>query len=164
MSPTHSTNGVPPTLRLHRDAHGRLVFTDPGGQQHAGVEPIRAFPISAPRTGIALCDAAGRELLWIECLDDLPPGPRATLEEALAQREFVPILQRVLSISAPAEPSEWDVETNRGRTRFILNSEDDVHRLDHRLAIIKDAQGLRYLIPDLRKLDAASRRFLERFL
>ena len=122
------------------------------------------FPISAPRHGIALCDAAGGELLWIECLDDLVPGPRLPLKRRWPSASSSPSSYRVLRISAPAEPSEWDVETNRGRTRFILNSEDDVHRLDHRLAIIKDAQGLRYLIPDLHKLDAASRRFLERFL
>jgi hypothetical protein len=166
MHPTPSSNGAPspPALVLHRDGRGRLVYTDADGRQHVGVEPVRAFPISAPRQGVALCDATGRELLWIERLDDLPPGPRATLEEELAQREFVPVLLRVVRISAPAEPSEWEVETDRGPTRFVLNSEDDVHSLDGHRALVKDAQGLRYLIPDLRRLDANSRRLLERYL
>ncbi len=165
MHPTPSTNGaVPVTLALQRNGHGRLVFTDDQGRQHVGVEPIRAFPLSAPREGVALCDDAGRELLWIARLDDLAHGPRLLLEEELAQREFVPILQRVVRISAPSEPSEWVVETDRGRTRFILNSEDDVHCLDGSRAIVKDAQGLRYLIPNLRQLDPGSRRLLERFL
>jgi len=166
MHPTHSTNGAPaaPGLALERDARGRLVFTDADGRQHLGVEPIRAFPISAPRTGIALCDAGGRELLWIANLDGLPPGARAILEEELARREFVPILRRIVRISAPAEPSEWEVETDRGPTRFVLNSEDDVHRLDGARALVKDAQGLRYLIADLGQLDAGSRRLLERYL
>jgi hypothetical protein len=166
MHPTHSTNGAPatPGLALERDARGRLVFTDADGRQHVGVEPIRAFPISAPRSGIALCDAGGQELLWIANLDGLPPESRAILEEELAHREFVPILRRIVGISAPAEPSEWEVETDRGPTRFVLNSEDDVHRLDGDRALVKDAQGLRYLIADLRKLDADSRRLLERYL
>jgi ATP-binding cassette subfamily B protein len=143
---------------------GRLLFNDADGRQHTGVEPVRAFPISAPRAGIALCDPAGHELVWIPGLDDLPSPQRALLEDELARREFIPVLRRIKSISAPAEPSEWQVETDRGPTRFILNSEDDVHSLDSRRALIKDAQGLRYLIPDLRKLDATSRRLLERYL
>jgi hypothetical protein len=152
---------------LQCDAHGRLVLLLEQGRpprRHVGVEPVRAFPLSSPRHGIALCDAGGRELLWIECLDDLPPGPRAALEEALAVREFVPILRRVVRINAPAEPCEWEVETDRGPTRFVLNSEEDVHPLDRHGALIRDAQGLRYRIPDLRQLDAVSRRLLERYL
>jgi hypothetical protein len=62
------------------------------------------------------------------------------------------------------EPSEWEVETDRGPTRFILNNEDDVRRLDDQRALVIDASGIRYLIPDLRSLDAASRRVLERYL
>jgi hypothetical protein len=162
MSATPAANGAAPAL--HRDAHGRLVFTDAGGRQHVGVEPIRAFPLTAPRECVSLCDRAGRELLWIERLDDLPPEPRAALEEALERREFVPVLRRVIRISALAEPSEWEVETDRGPTRFILNSEDDVHPLEDGRALVKDAQGLRYLIPDLRRMDATSRRLLERYL
>jgi Domain of unknown function (DUF1854) len=157
MQPTHA-------FTLLQDAHGRQVFTDADGGRHIGVEAIRAFPISAPRHGISLVNAAGRELLWIENLDDLPAEQRSALEEALTQRDFMPILHRVLRISSPTEPSEWEVETDRGRTRFVLNSGDDVHCLDGSRAMVKDVQGLRYLILDLRKLDSASRRLLERYL
>jgi hypothetical protein len=61
-------------------------------------------------------------------------------------------------------PSEWRVETARGATRFLLKSEDDVCPLDDHRALVTDANGIRYLIPDLRQLDATSRRLLERFL
>jgi hypothetical protein len=166
MHSAHSTNGSPNPagFALEFDVRGRLVLTDADGRQHIGIEPVRAFPISAPRSGIALCDAGGRELLWVANLDELPPGPRAILEEELARREFIPVLRRIMHISAPTEPSEWEVETDRGPTRFVLNSEDDVHHLDGDRALVKDAQGLRYLIADLRQLDATSRRLLERYL
>jgi ABC-type multidrug transport system ATPase subunit len=140
-----------------------VVAFDPHSSTLPG-EPVRSFPISAPRFGVALCDAHGRELAWVESLDDLPPELRHLIEEALALRELMPILKRVVRISAPMEPSEWQVETDRGPTRFVLNSEDDVHSLDGSRALIKDAQGLRYLIPDLERLDATSRRLLERYL
>ena len=55
------------------------------------------------------------------------------------------------------------VETDRGPVLLTLNSEDDVRRLGPHRALIVDAQGLRYLVPDLRALDAASRRILEHY-
>lgn len=149
---------------LDHDAWGRLVLTDADGRTHTGVELIRAFPLSDPRHGISICDAKGRELVWIADLDALPPVLMTQIEEELAQREFVPIIHRIVKVSAPVEPSEWEVETDRGRTSFVLNNEDDVHELDEQRALITDTNGIRYLIPDLRQLDANSRRLLERYL
>lgn len=146
------------------DAWGRLVFSDAAGRAHAGVEPVRAFPVSDPNHGIAICDAAGHEILWIDNLEDLPGPARRVLEEELARRELMPHIRRIKTVSAPVEPSEWEVETDRGPTRFILDSEDNVRRLGEHRAMIVDAHGLRYLIPDLRVLDATSRRLLERYL
>jgi hypothetical protein len=151
-------------FRLAVDAWGRLMLTDAAGRQHVGVEPVRSFPVSDPAHGISLCDAEGHELFWIDDLADLPEATRRLLEEELARREFMPIIRRILAISALVEPSEWDVETDRGRTRFILNSEDNIRRLDEHRAMVLDTQGIRYLIPDLRTLDAGSRRILERYL
>ena len=54
-------------MLLSRDAFGRLIFVDDEGQQHIGVLPVHAFPISAPELGVALVASDGRELLWIEC-------------------------------------------------------------------------------------------------
>lgn len=159
-----SENGEAPNFKLHHDTWGRLVLTDADGRQHTGVELVRAFPLSSPRCGVSLTDGDGRELVWIDNLDALPTGLRQQVEEHLARREFVPVIQRVRSISAAVEPSDWEVETDRGRTRFLLNSEDDVYQLSDHAALVTDAHGIRYLIPDTRKLDLASRRLLERFL
>ncbi len=152
------------SFRLHRDAFGRLVLTDAASQVHVGVLPVRAFPFTAPRAGLALVDAAGREVLWVPHLDDLPEEPRRAIEEELDRREFVPVIRRVYRVSPRVDPSEWEVDTDRGRTRFVLNSTDDVRRLDDRRAMLTDAHGVRYLVPDLHTLDAASRRWLERYL
>jgi hypothetical protein len=149
---------------LRRDAWGRLVLTEPAGGEVAGVVPVRAFPFSAPGEGIALCDAAGRELRWLPRLDDLPAGPRALVEEELARREFLPVIRRVVRVTPRVEPSEWHVETDRGPARFVLQSPDDVRRLDDRRATLTDGHGVRYLIADLAALDTASRQVLERYL
>jgi len=152
------------TAKLHFDPWGRLILTEASGREHAGVEVVRAFPLSSPRRGLSVFDGDGREIAWIDDIDALPPELRRTIEEQLSRREFVPVIRRVHSISAPVEPSDWEVETDRGRTRFLLKSEEDVHPLSDDSALITDAHGIRYLIPDIRQLDPASRRFIERFL
>jgi hypothetical protein len=151
-------------FRLAVDGWGRLVLTDEAGREHTGVEPVRAFPLSSPEQGVSLCDGEGREVVWIDDLAQLPGEVRHLVEERLAGREFVPIIRQVVSISAAVEPSEWEVETDRGRTRFLLKNEDDVHALDEHRALVTDGHGIRYLIPDIRQLGSASRRLLERFL
>jgi hypothetical protein len=161
----HETNGhaASSALRLEADGH-KLIFTDAQGVRHTTVEPIRAFPISAPRHGIALCDAEGRELHWIESLDALPKPQQVMLEDALARRHFGPTIHRILKVSHAGEPSDWEVETDRGTARFSVRSEEDIRRLAGHRALVTDAHGIRYLIPDLRALDAVSSRIMEHYL
>ncbi len=151
-------------FRLHHDALGRLVLTQADGQEFVDVEPSRAFPISDPSNRISIRDSRGREIRWIESLAELPPDVREVLETDLHRREFMPIVKRIVHMTAFTEPSQWDVETDRGRTQFLLGNEDDVHRLEGHRAVIIDTHGIRYLIPDTRKLDYHSRRILERYL
>lgn len=149
---------------LQHDAWGRLVLIDAEGTRYTGVEPVRCFPISDPQHWIAIVDTEGRELVCLESLADVPAATRTMLEEELARREFVPVIERIVSISTAADPTEWNVETDRGPTRFLVKSEDDLRRLGpHRLLIIDD-HGIRYSVPDYRTLDAASRRTLERYV
>jgi hypothetical protein len=76
----------------------------------------------------------------------------------------MPQVRRILEVRGAVEPTEWEVETDRGPARFVLNSEDDVRRLGEDRALILDAHGIRYLIPSLSALDGRSRRLLERYL
>ncbi|MFL5245361.1 MAG: DUF1854 domain-containing protein [Gemmataceae bacterium] len=148
---------------LHQDSQGRLVLNI-AGREYVGVNPVRAFPFTDPSHGVAICGAEGHEFIWIEDLQSLSAPIRRVLEEQLAQREFVPVVRRILAVSAAVEPSEWEVETDRGRTKFQLNNENDIHRLKEHGALLTDSHGIRYLIPDVRILDSASRILLERYL
>lgn len=148
---------------LKHDEWGRLVLIDADGRRHVGVEPVRAYPISDPAHWVSIVDHEGREVAFVEDLATLPEAVRTVLEEDLATREFVPVLKRIVRVSGDTSPAEWDVETDRGPTRFTVNAEDDVRRLGPHRALVVDAQGLRYLIPDTRTLDAHGRRSLERY-
>lgn len=153
-----------PDYQLKRDAFGRLVFTGSDGESHQGVMPVRAFPIAAPDEGISLVDPHGHELAWIERLTDLPAELRALVEAELASREFMPVIDRIVSISSYATPSTWRVRTNHGENDLVLKGEEDIRRLTPPALLIADSNGIHYLIRDRNALDLPSRKILDRFL
>ncbi len=151
-------------LRLNLDEAGRLVLTDADGVRHAGVVPVRAFPISAPEEGVSLLGEDGHELVWIDRLCDVPDAERTLIEAELAPREFMPEITRIHGVSSFTTPSRWQVGTARGDTELLLKTEDHIRRLDHHTLLITDGHGVSFLVRDVEALDHHSRRLLDRFL
>lgn len=150
---------------LSRNSHGSLTLTLPGGEEHVGVQPVRAFPISAPDEGLSLVGADGHELLWVEHFHDLPEAMQQWVSEELAVREFCPAIIRITAVSSFSTPSTWTVETDRGSTEFTLKAEDDIRRLEGRTRLlIASGEGVQYRIANTAELDRHSQRLLERFL
>ncbi|MGV8934643.1 MAG: DUF1854 domain-containing protein [Gallionellaceae bacterium] len=151
-------------FQLHRNAKGRLVLTDAEGVLHESIVPVHAFPITAPELGVALVDAEGHELVWLDNLSDLTADIRALVLEELASREFIPEILSIKKVSTFATPSVWEVETDRGTTSFILKVEEDIRRLNHTALLIAGSQGIHFLIRNIEKMDKNTRRILDRFL
>ncbi|WP_447772624.1 cyanophycin metabolism-associated DUF1854 family protein [Variovorax boronicumulans] len=162
MSSTSNTNTN--SFELARDTFGRLVLTDAQGERHVGVTPVRAFPLSAPNEGVSLVGSEGRELVWVDRVDQLPAPTQALLTEELAVRDFAPTLLKLHGVSSFGVPSTWTVSTDRGDTSFVLKAEEDIRRLDGGALLIASAHGVQFRIPDTKALDRASRKLLERFL
>jgi hypothetical protein len=152
------------SFSLFRDPERNLVFVNAQGNRFVNVEPVHMFPITDPGRWISICDAEAIELICIEDLENLAPDVRKVLEEELEVREFLPIIRKIIKLSTKTEPSEWVVETDRGRTQFTVKDEDDVHRLGGGRMLIIDAHGTRYLIPNANRLDSASRKNLAYFM
>jgi hypothetical protein len=152
------------SFKLERHPSGRLQWTSPEGGVHSGVVPVRAFPLAAPDEGISLVSTDGQELAWIDDLQALEADVRELLKEELAQRDFVPEITRLVSVSSFATPSIWTVETDRGPTTLILKGEEDIRRLGGGSLLIAGSQGVQYQVRDRWALDRASRKLLERFL
>jgi Domain of unknown function (DUF1854) len=170
-----SVNGVPtglphvsgtsrqlsPKFGLVRDQWGQLTFISADGEKYANVAPVALFPISEPDSWISVRLPDGTELACVEDPSTLPAEIWQLLKEDLSRREFVPVIRRIVSVSGNSEPCEWQVETDRGPTRFVLKSEEDVRRVGDQQILILDAHGTRYHIPDLSALDVKSRRIVE---
>ncbi len=148
---------------LERDALGRLVFIDTDGTHHVGVYPVRAFPITEPGSGISIMDQSGKELCWFDSIAVIPEGQLALIEEELAAREFMPVIQKITKVSTFATPSIWDIETDRGPTRIRLKAEEDIRRVAGNILLIADSNGLQFLIKDSTQLDKVSKKLLDRF-
>jgi hypothetical protein len=146
---------------LERHAHGRLAFVSAVGVRHEDVDVLRAFPVSAPRGPVAIVDANGGELAWIAALAEVADPLRSLVERELAEREFLPVIERIAAVS-DGEPAEWTVATDRGLHRFKVGHVDDVVRQADGVAFVTDTHGIRYLIPDIDALDGTSRRLLEK--
>ena len=157
-----TTQGMAPEgWVLERQAHGRLAFVSAAGVRHEDVDVLRAFPVSAARGAVAIVDADGGELAWIAALAEVAEPLRSLVERELAEREFLPVIERIDAVS-DGEPAEWTVTTDRGPHRFKVGHVDDVVRQADGVTFVTDTHGIRYLIPDIDDLDGTSRRLLEK--
>ncbi len=143
------------------DSRGRLVAEDRFGNRHVGLSAMRLFPMSDPDNWIAVFDDKGKELCCIPSVSDLPEASALAIRTTLTNSEFIPVIERIVQISSNDPPCRWTVETDRGDTEFIINDEKDLRRLTQWSVLIVDARGIRYSIPDTRKLNAYSRRAVE---
>ncbi len=148
---------------LQRNASGRLVLVKGNAETHVGVEPVRSFPITDPDRFISLVDSHAHELLCITDLAELPAEIAAFIRQELAEREFLPRVERIVRVKQHKDPHEWEVITDRGPAEFLFH-DDDIRRLSPTRAILVDMHGVRFYIPDSRKLDPKSQRILSQYL
>ena len=146
------------------DPFGKLVVTLADGTQHTGAVVARAFPIATPDHCISILSAEGKELAWVENLNDLPENERDVVAQALQGREFMPEILRLDGVNSFSTPSIWRVQTNRGPAQLVLKGEEDIRRLSATRLIVADAHGVQFLIRDLPLLDRHTRKLLDRFL
>lgn len=146
---------------LSRDSWEHLQLTDARGATHRDVLVVPLFPVESPSEWISILASDGDELVCLRDLSSLSESNRARVKEELAYREFVPQILKVLWVSGTQEPCEWEVETNFGVTRFVLNSEEDVRRVSAWTVHFVDANGGRFWVDDVRKLDSRSRAYVE---
>lgn len=123
----------------------------------------RGFPFSAPEGGVAVLAAGGAELVWIDALPACDPSLAAMLQAILAEREFMPRVERIVAVKE-GRPTEWSVVTDRGPHRFSVAHPDDVSRQPDGGVIVTDTDGIRYRVPPAAALDPRSQRLFDRGL
>ena len=150
---------------LERNPFGKLILTNAAGERFEGVVPVRAFPIQSPDDGISIVNLDGEEVGWVDRIADIEEPIRSLILSELSAREFMPVLQRIVSITSFSTPCTWTIETDRGVCEFVLRGDEDIRRIGKDNALlIADNHGIQYLVRDQFALDSNSKKILDRFL
>jgi len=155
----------PGRIRLYRDKTGRLRLTIQDDRTYLDVRAARAFPISDPDHHIGLLDGRDRCIGMLNDLEGLDEESRRLVEEALANRYFVPVITRVHRLTEEFGVVYCNVETDRGHREFIVRGlRDNLEDVGDGELMVTDTDGIRYRIRDWRELDERSRAQLECFI
>jgi hypothetical protein len=150
-----------PEVRVFRDDHRRLFLSLGKHALHENVAVARAFPLTAADSSVFFLDAEGRQIGYIESLDSLDADSRSVLDEELDLKYFTARVRAILGVTSSHGITTWDLETDRGRRVVHLRDRSDIRRLPPRRAVMTDAHGMRYEIPDTGALDERSLGFFE---
>jgi Domain of unknown function (DUF1854) len=146
-----------------RDNQGRLILRDAQGREYRDVRPVRMFPITDPEGWISICDSQCSELLCIESIEAVPAESRNIFEEELNRCMFTPVIRQITRSVPVGANVRLFIVTDRGATDIAIDPED-IYRLSGNRVLIKDLSGVRFLIPNLLRLSAHSRKILDMYL
>ena len=159
----HFPNATPDGFRIFQDGTGRLRMTVEGERSYLDVKVSRAFPFSMPDSFFAFLDGADKVILMVERLDQLDAASRALAEDALRRQYFIPVIEDVISLREEFGVVYVEVDTDCGRKQLVATGlRDAIVDLGEGELLIADVDGNRFRIPDWRKLNAKSRKFLDR--
>ena len=155
--PVHDPVLDPSALRIRRN--GRALLTvEAGGRSYDDVSVRRAFPLEMADGFIGLFEAGGEEIGILESLDGLDAESRTALENQLALTYFLPVITSVTRIAEDFGVVHADVETSSGPRRIeIRNIRSHIRVLSRNRALIEDAEGNRFELPDFHRLPAITR-------
>ncbi|MGN1084638.1 MAG: DUF1854 domain-containing protein, partial [Lachnospiraceae bacterium] len=146
---------------------GGFVSLRLGEERYPRVQVVRMFPFSEPGKYISIrtAEETSKEIGVIESLTAFPEEVRAMLEEQLALRYFTPVITKIYQIKDEYGYAYFDVETDRGRCRFVIHMGGNavVHLSDVRI-LISDIDENRFEIPDVTKLTVKEQKRLDLFL
>jgi hypothetical protein len=152
----------PGGVRVRLSERGRVDLYLPDGTVHTGVVIVPAFPISRPNRFVYFRGDEGREF---GLLVDPRRLDRESREIVLAQADeayFMPQITRIIRVEERMGIARWEVETDRGWSSFdVVSRSESVWFAGRNRLVIRDADGNRYLIPDLTTLDRRSRRLAD---
>lgn len=155
----------PKYLQFYRAEGGALRLTIKNEICYLKVKATKAFPLSIPYRYIGFRDGADKEIGLVKDIADLPPEPRKLVDEELQKRYFTPIVLKIKSIQEKFGFTEWIVTTDKGERRFLTKGiHDNVAEVGMGRLMVTDADGNRYEIPDVEKLDARSLNLLNQLI
>ncbi|WP_308638453.1 DUF1854 domain-containing protein [Paenibacillus silvisoli] len=144
---------------LYRATDGTLM-AEKEGQAFERVKLVRAFPNSFPDRFISVRTEFGEEIYLLHDLTVLDESSQYTAKEELRRYYMVPTIQRITSIRKLTSEWSWQVDTDFGRVTIMMdNLHENIHEIGAGRWIITDTEGRRYMLSNVERMDAESRRW-----
>jgi len=150
----------PREVTVRRDDFDRLNLRV-GTEEHPNIHVRRAFPLTAPEGYLVFLDAEEQEIGILPDLQGMDRDSRRVIEEELELTYFTPRVLRILSAQSRHGVTAWELDTDRGLRKIYVRDRTDIRHITPTKVVFVDMHGVKYEIPDVRRLDDASLRRLE---
>jgi hypothetical protein len=157
----------PSEVQVRMPEAGHLEVRLGEGPAHGNARIVPAFPITRPNRFLYLVDGEGKELGLLDDPRRLDRESRDLVLDQADQVYFMPRIARIIRVEERMGTgiARWEVETDRGWSNFdVVSRSESVWFVGRNRLVIRDADGNRYLIEDLGKLDRRSRRLADLYL
>lgn len=129
------------------------------------VRLLRTLPLQRPFEYISVSDMYKKEIGIIRNVADFPPEQREIIEKDLAARYYSPNITEIYSVKEKMGSFYFDVSIDGFKKTFAVKDiSRNIKVLDSGAVMLTDADGNRFIIPDIDKLKSKTRRQLEPFL
>lgn len=151
-----------PALELFYEPKDRLRLTVPHDRSYPTVKPVWSAPLSKPGQYLALLDGKGGEIALLPTLDELSPASREAVLAEVHRRYLTARVQAVTHARQEFGVTYWTVDTDRGGRSFVTeNLQENAVWLSDTHLLLLDADGNRFEIEDVSRLDDHSRHLVE---
>ena len=150
----------PERVRFSRDAF-HVFHLSVDDETFEDVRPVRLFPVSGKAPYVSFQNRKGKEVCLLARPKDLDEESRKALREGLSVMYYMPKIQRIDRIHETWGITHWEAQTDRGYARFEVVSRELIRRLPRGRFIIIDADGNRFEIENIDKLDERSQMLVQ---
>lgn len=143
----------------------RLYCPTTEDKDYRRVRLLRTLPLHRPFEYISVSDMDKNEIGIIRNAADFPPESREIIEKDLAARYYCPQISEIYSIDEKMGSFYFDVSIDGFKKTFgVKDISRNIKMLDSGAVMLTDADGNRFIIPDINALKPRTRRKIEPFL
>ena len=149
------------TVKLSHNKNGATLLKD-GNQSLEIGNVVGAYPISNKGQFISIRNQTGDEIGILNDMKHLDGESRRILREELERAYFMPSIKDITGINENLRVLTWKVRTDKGfRTFQVKHPQQNVRSVGKNRFIVKDVDGNRYEIQDLRDLPIKAQSLVE---
>jgi hypothetical protein len=152
----------PAQIHLRQGDREAPNMTVEGDRSYLDIRVRLAFPFSFPDEYLVLHDSKDEVIGMLKDITGLDDDSVRVVSEDLDRRYFRPEIVEIIAIREEYGCTLFDVVTSRGPASFtVRNIGENIRENEAGRLRIRDMHGSVYEIPDLSRLDLASRHRLE---